>query len=68
MGGAEACGVLVVKKSIAENAKTTFPGGSTVAFVRGYAKTGVMYDVDIFSREVIGNPPFLGFYRAALSF
>jgi len=51
-----------------KNAKPTFPGGGTVAFVKGYSKTDVMYDVDIFAREIAGTPPFLGFYRAALSF
>lgn len=28
----------------------------------------VMYDPDIFNREIAGTPPFMGFYRAALSF
>lgn len=50
------------------NAKPTFPGGGTVAFVKGYSKEDVMYDVDIFNREIAGTPPFFGFYRAALSF
>jgi selenocysteine lyase/cysteine desulfurase len=39
-----------------------------VAFVKGYSKQDVMYDVDIFNREIAGTPPFFGFYRAALSF
>ena len=60
--------MLIARKSIVTNAKPSFPGGGTVAFVKGYAKTDVMYDVDIFNREIAGTPPFLGFYRAALSF
>ena len=68
LGGAEACGVLIARKNIVKNAKPTFPGGGTVAFVKGYTKKDVMYDVDIFNREIAGTPPFLGFYRAALSF
>lgn len=48
--------------------KPTFPGGGTVKFVKGYKRDDVMYEVDIFSREIAGTPPYLGFYRAALSF
>ena len=42
--------MLIARKNIVTNAKPTFPGGGTVAFVKGYAKTDVMYDVDIFNR------------------
>jgi selenocysteine lyase/cysteine desulfurase len=38
LGGAESCGILIAKKSIVKNAKPTFPGGGTVAFVKGYSK------------------------------
>lgn len=48
--------------------KPTFPGGGTVKFVKGYKRDDIMYEVDIFSREIAGTPPYLGFYRAALSF
>jgi len=48
--------------------KPTFPGGGTVKFVKGYSKGDVMYEGDVFAREIAGTPPFLGFYRAALSF
>jgi len=69
LGGAEACGVIVARKSvIMKNAKPTFPGGGTVAFVKGYTQEDIMYDRDIFNREIAGTPPFIGFYRAALSF
>lgn len=51
-----------------KNAKPTFPGGGTVAFVKGYTQEDIMYDRDIFNREIAGTPPFIGFYRAALSF
>ena len=68
LGGAEACGVLIARKSIISDSKPTFPGGGTVSFVKGYTKTDVMYDVDVFNREIAGTPPFMGFYRAALSF
>ncbi len=68
LGGAESCGVLVARKSVIKGAKPTFPGGGTVAFVKGYSKEDVLYDDDIFNREIPGTPPFLGFYRAALSF
>jgi len=68
LGGAEACGVMIAKKDIIKNAKPTFPGGGTVTFVKGYTKMDVMYDVDVFNREIAGTPPFMGFYRAALSF
>lgn len=68
LGGAETCGILIARKNIVKNAKPTFPGGGTVAFVKGYSKQDVMYDVDIFNREIAGTPPFFGFYRAALSF
>ncbi len=60
--------MLIARKNIVKNAKPTFPGGGTVAFVKGYSKEDVMYDVDIFNREIAGTPPFFGFYRAALSF
>jgi selenocysteine lyase/cysteine desulfurase len=50
------------------SSKPTFPGGGTVRFVKGYSKDDVMYEVDIFSREIAGTPPYFGFYRAALSF
>ncbi len=68
LGGAQSCGVVIARKSIVKNAKPTFPGGGTVAFVKGYSKNDVLYDVDIFNRQIAGTPPFLGFYRAALSF
>lgn len=68
LGGAESCGVLIARKNLMNSLKPTFPGGGTVAFVKGYSREDVMYDVDIFSREIAGTPPFLGFYRAALSF
>lgn len=51
-----------------KDAKPTFPGGGTVSFVKGYTKMDVMYNPDIFDREIAGTPPFMGFYRAALSF
>jgi len=38
LGGAESCGVLVARKSVIKGAKPTFPGGGTVAFVKGYSK------------------------------
>ena len=50
------------------SSKPTFPGGGTVRFVKGYSKDDVMYEVDVFSREIAGTPPYFGFYRAALSF
>ena len=58
----------MARKSIVKGPKPTFPGGGTVAFVKGYSKEDVLYDEDIFNREIPGTPPFLGFYRAALSF
>jgi hypothetical protein len=36
--------VLIAKKAIIKNATPTFPGGGTVAFVKGYTKNDVMYD------------------------
>ncbi len=39
-----------------------------MTFVKGYTKMDVMYDEDIFAREIAGTPPFMGFYRAALSY
>ena len=68
LGGAETCGVLVARKSIVLNARPTFPGGGTVAFVKGYTKEDVIYDFDVFNREIAGTPPFFGYYRAALCF
>jgi selenocysteine lyase/cysteine desulfurase len=68
LGGAESCGLLIAKKSLMSLSKPTFPGGGTVKFVKGYKRDDVMYEVDIFSREIAGTPPYLGFYRAALSF
>jgi hypothetical protein len=41
---------MIARKNIIQNAKPTFPGGGTVAFVKGYTKLDVMYDVDIFNR------------------
>lgn len=38
LGGAESCGILIARKNIVKNAKPTFPGGGTVAFVKGYSK------------------------------
>jgi selenocysteine lyase/cysteine desulfurase len=68
LGGSESCGVLLGRKSIIELSKPTFPGGGTVKFVKGYKKEDIMYEDNIFSREISGTPAFLGFYRAALSF
>ena len=68
LGGAESCGVLVARKSLIDRAKPTFPGGGTVRFVKGYKKEDVMYEVDVFAKEIAGTPAFMGFYRAALSF
>ena len=56
------------RKSLMKSARPTFPGGGTVKFVKGYSKDDVMYEVDVFSKEIAGTPPYLGFYRAALSF
>lgn len=36
--------------------------------VKGYELSDILYDMDLFNREVAGTPPFLGFYRSALSF
>lgn len=36
--------------------------------VKGYEDNDILYDMDLFNREVAGTPPFLEFYRAALSF
>jgi selenocysteine lyase/cysteine desulfurase len=68
LGGAESCGLLLVKKSVISSSKPSFPGGGTVAMVKGYEDNDILYDTDLFNREVAGTPPFLGFYRAALSF
>jgi selenocysteine lyase/cysteine desulfurase len=69
LGGAESCGVLIARKSIVgKNDKPSFPGGGTVVFVKGYTPNDVQFDENLFNREVAGTPPFLGFYRAALSF
>jgi selenocysteine lyase/cysteine desulfurase len=71
LGGSESCGVLVARKATMNNDKKqrpVFPGGGTVKFVKGYGKEDVMYEPDIFAREIVGTPPYLGFYRAALSF
>jgi len=68
LGGTESCGVLVAKKCLIDLSKPTFPGGGTVDFVSGYKKRDVKYSEEIFEREIPGTPPFLGFYRAALSF
>ena len=68
LGGSESCGVLIGKKGIIEATKPTFPGGGTVKFVKGYHKEDIMYEESVFAREISGTPPFLGFYRAALSF
>lgn len=68
LGGIESCGILLARKSLFKDSKPTFPGGGTVKFVKGYTKKDVLYEVDPFSREIAGTPPYLGFYRAALSF
>lgn len=67
MGGAESCGVLISNRSLIP-LKPTFPGGGTVQFVKGYKKSDVGYHQDAFETEISGTPPFIGFYRAALSF
>jgi len=60
---------LIVRKSIVKkNNKPTFPGGGTVVFVKGYTPDDVLFDTNLFIREIAGTPPFFGFYRAALSF
>ena len=38
LGVAESCGLLLARKSTVKGAKPTFPGGGTVAFVKGYSK------------------------------
>lgn len=68
LGGVESCGLLVARKLLIQNTKPTFPGGGTVRFVKGYSRNDVMYETDIFDREIAGTPPYFGFYRAALSF
>ena len=35
LGGAESCGVLILKQSAVQLSKPTFPGGGTVDFVKG---------------------------------
>ena len=42
--------MLIARKEIISDTKPTFPGGGTVSFVKGYTKTDVMYDVDVFNR------------------
>jgi hypothetical protein len=41
---------LIVRKSVVKGGKPTFPGGGTVAFVKGYNKEDVLYDTDLFNR------------------
>lgn len=36
LGGAESCGILLVRKNVVKGGKPSFPGGGTVQFVKGY--------------------------------
>lgn len=68
LGGSESTGILLGKKS-AYNSKLnpSFPGGGTVKFVTGTTESSILYENDIFTRELPGTPNTIGFYRAALS-
>lgn len=68
LGGCESCGLLLARKSIISNTVPTMPGGGTVHYVYGYEKSKILYGQDPFEKEIAGTPPFIGFYRAALSF
>ena len=57
LGGAESCALLLVKNSVISSSKPTFPGGGTVAMVKGYEDNDILYDMDLFNREVAGTPP-----------
>lgn len=50
LGASESCGVLIGRKAIIELSKPTFPGGGTVKFVKGYKKSDIMYEDNIFAR------------------
>lgn len=69
LGGSETVGILVGRKSvIAQLDRPTFPGGGTVTYVKGFGHQDFAYHKNVFSREVVGTPNYIGFYRAALSF
>lgn len=42
--------MLVARISLLGYSKPTFPGGGTVKLVKGYSKSDVMYEGDIFSK------------------
>jgi hypothetical protein len=46
LGGSEACGLLITRKSLYHALKKpTFPGGGTVKYVKGYQQKDVLYQV-----------------------
>ncbi|MEE9271731.1 MAG: aminotransferase class V-fold PLP-dependent enzyme [Robiginitomaculum sp.] len=65
LGGPGTPGLLVVKKSYAQNKTPVVPGGGTVSYVSPCAQA---YLVDIQHREEGGTPDIVGAIRAGLAF
>ncbi|MDQ7009880.1 MAG: aminotransferase class V-fold PLP-dependent enzyme [Candidatus Gracilibacteria bacterium] len=66
IGGPGSCGLLIIKKEIAEKSlKPTFAGGGTVTYV---SRSKQEYSSSLEYREDAGTPGILQFIRASLSY
>lgn len=65
LGGVGSCGLLAIKKVIANADEPTFAGGGTVSYV---SKNYVVFAKDSEQLEEAGTPPILGLIRANLAY
>ena len=65
LGGVGSCGLLVIKKELCTEAKPTFAGGGTVAYV---SRTSHNFLSDFETVEDAGTPAILQFIRASLAY
>lgn len=65
LGGVGSCGLLVIKKDLCTQAKPTFAGGGTVAYV---SRKSHDFLSDIERLEDAGTPAILQFIRASLAY
>jgi len=68
VGGPEASGVLVVNRELIRTRVPERPGGGTVDYVAGPARSDVDYVARLDEREEGGTPAILGDIRAAMAF
>ena len=65
LGGVGSCGLLAIKKILANSDEPTFAGGGTVSYV---SKNYAIFVKDSEQLEEAGTPPILGLIRANLAY